>query len=59
MKFTKILSHLNEHDTNPNFHHIASQIFKKIVDIKLDVNISIDELVSNLQLDEKIYLITL
>ncbi len=59
MKFTKILSHLNEHDNNPNLHKISSQIFKKLIDIKFDVNIWFDEFVSNLQLDEKTYLITL
>jgi hypothetical protein len=58
MKFTKILSTLNEHDNSPNLHKIT-QIFKKFVDMKLHVNISFDEFLSNLQLDQEIYLIGL
>jgi hypothetical protein len=38
MRCTKILSPLNEHDNNPNIHEIAFQIFKKLVDMGLDVN---------------------
>jgi hypothetical protein len=38
LKCSKILSHVNEHDNNPNIHEIAFQIFKKLVDTGLDEN---------------------
>jgi hypothetical protein len=42
MIFTKILSPLNEHNNNPNLHQITFQIFKKIVDMGLGIEISFD-----------------
>jgi hypothetical protein len=59
MKFTKLLSPLNERDNNPNLHQIASWILKTFVDMRLIVEISFDQFLSNLQLDEKTYLFAL
>jgi hypothetical protein len=55
----KKLSPLNEHNNNPNFCEIFSQIFKKIIDMGLGVKISLDQFFLGFQLNEKTYLLDL
>jgi hypothetical protein len=57
--FTKILSLLNEHNNNPNFHQITFKFFKKLVDMGLGLEIPFDQLFLELQLNEETYLLAL
>jgi hypothetical protein len=55
----KILWLLNEKDNNQNIHHIDFQIFKKLVDMKLGLEISFDQFLLDLYLNEQTYLLVL
>jgi len=50
MRCTKILSPLNENDNNSNLHKITFQNFQKLVNMGLGIDISIHQILSNLQL---------
>jgi hypothetical protein len=52
-------SPLNEKDNNSNIREIAFQIFKKLVDMKLGLEISFDQFLSDLHLNEHVYLLAL
>jgi hypothetical protein len=55
MKCIKILSPLNEKDINSNLH----EIFQKLVDMGLGLEISFHQFLLNLFLNEKTYLLSL
>jgi hypothetical protein len=59
MRYTKVLLPLNENERTQNLSQIAIQIFKKLVDMRLNNENSFDEFLSNLQLNENTYLFTL
>jgi hypothetical protein len=59
MKCTKILSPSNEKDNNSNLCETTFQIFQKLVDMRLGVEISFHQILLDLHLDEQTYLLAL
>jgi hypothetical protein len=59
MKCTKILSPLNEKDNNSNLCEVTFQNLKKLVDMKLGLEISFDQNLLYLYFNEKTYLFAL
>jgi hypothetical protein len=55
MKSTTILLPLDEHDCVPKFHEIANNIFKKLVDMGLGVDISFEKFLIILNVNEENY----
>ncbi len=59
MRCTKVLMLLNENECTQNLSQITIQIFEKFVDMELCNENSFNDFLSNLQMNEDIYLLAL
>jgi hypothetical protein len=59
MRCTKVLPPLNENESTQNLSQITIQIFEKFVGMGLCNENSFDNFLSNLQMNEDIYLLAL
>ncbi len=59
MRCIKVLLLLNENERTQNLSQITIQIFEKLVDMGLCNENSFDDFLSNLQMNEDIYLLAL